>query len=911
MPDIWSKLSALETAMRLEVDVIKGLTDSEARRRLERVGPNIVEKGPEVAVWQMFLHQFKDLIVLVLLAATAISGLLDAWVEAITIAGLVLLNVVLGVVQEYRAERAMEALKDLAAPRARVIRDCLERKIPADELVPGDIVLLEAGDRVPADIRLTHTVGLEALETVLTGADTPVRKHTRVLDETTGPTDDDNTVFMGTTLTGGRGQGIVVATGSDTVLGKRVSAIQAAEEEPTLLQVRLAQLGRGLVFFCLVVCTLVVVIGVLRGEPANLMLLTGLSLMVATIPEGLPALVTIALAVGVQRMISQGALVKRLPAVETLCCITHICADKTGNLTQSEMTVRRVYLAGQELEVSGEGYDPKGRFKGETAPGGQDLTKLLSIAALCNNATLYRNNVAIGGLFRGAEQSPGTAWQISGDATDGALLVLAAKGGVWRERLEKQARRLAEIPYNAERKRMTVIYREAGKTEALVKGAAEEILQLCTHYLRDGRKVLLDAHARAAVLEAHAKMANGALRVLGLAYRELTAGFSPGQVNAQAIERNLVFVGLVGIVNPPRPSAISAVQRCRRAGIRVAMITGDHVLTAQAVAREMGISGRDSRVLTGEELEQISDEELAAVAGEVRVYAQVAPRHKLRIVRALKRRGHIVAMTGEEVDDVPALKEANMGIAMGLTGTDSARDSSDLVLMEDNFSSLAAAVEEGRGLGANIRKFIRYLLTCNAGEMLVVLLAVLGGLPLPLLPVQILWTNLLTDGLPAMALGGDPIDRGSMRTRPRSLQETIFSRGLGRRIISSSIIMAVLTLAVFGLAYLTEQNLDLARTMAFNTLVFVQLFYVFSCRSEHLTIQELGITSNPQLVWAVLISTLLQLSINYLPFLQPVFHTVPLSLSQWLIIFGVALLPSLGSWLRRQPYRGWQERLTH
>lgn len=520
--------------------------------------------------------------------------------------------------------------------------------------------------------------------------------------------------------------------------------------------------------------------------------------------------------------------------------------------------------------------------------------------------------MSIGGLFRGAGPGQEAAWQISGDTTDGALLVLAAKGGVWRERLEKQAWRLAEIPYNAERKRMTVIYREAGKTEALVKGAPEEILQLCTHYLRDGRKVLLDACARTTVLEAHAKMANGALRVLGLAYRELTAGFSSGQAaDAQAIERDLVFVGLVGIVNPPRPSAISAVQRCRRAGIRVAMITGDHVLTAQAVALEMGIAARDGRVLTGEELDQISDEELAAVAGEVRVYAQVAPRHKLRIVRALKHRGHIVAMTGEEVEDMPALKEADLGIALGLTGTDAARESSDLVLMEDNFSSLAAAVEEGRGLGINIRKFFHYLLTCNAAEMLVVLLAVLGGLPLPLLPVQILWTNLITDGLPAMALGADPVDQGSMRTRPWSLQETIFSRGLGQRIISSGIIMAVLTLVVFGLAYFSGHNLDLARTMAFNTLVFVQLFYAFSCRSEHLTVRELGIASNPRLVWAVLISTLLQLSINYLPFLQPVFHTVPLSLSQWLIIVGVALLPSLGGWLRGQLYRGWQERLTY
>jgi len=910
MADVWQKLSAEETAVRLAVDTVEGLMEGEARHRLEQVGPNLLEKSPELAVWQMLLHQFKDLLVLVLLAAAGISGFLGEWFNALTIASLILLNAVLGAVQEFRAERSLVALGELASPQARVIRNRLEKKIPAAELVPGDIVLLEAGDRVPADIRLTLTVGLEALETGLTDASTPVCKHTRSLEKTAGPAKAGNMVFMGTMLTGGRGQGIVVATGMDTEMGQIAGQVQEAEK-PTLLQKKLAQLGRWLVLGCLGACSVVVILGMLRGENAYQMLLTGLSLAVATIPEGLPAMVTIALAVGVWRMIRQHAVIKRLNAVEMLGCVTFICTDKSGTLTQNEMNVHRVYLAGREIQVSGVGYDPKGGFTGDLAPEEADFTKLLSVAALCNNATLYRDNMSIGGMLRGAGHGIAAAWQIAGDPTEGALLVLAARGGVWRERLAKKARRLAEIPFDAERKRMTVIYREAGKTEALVKGAPEVVLGLCSHYLRDGRLVPLDAQGRAAVMKANAAMANGALRVLGLAYRELTGGFSAERLEARDIERNLVFIGLAGMDDPLRPLVGSAVQRCQRAGIRVAMLTGDQPLTAQAVARKIGLTGSDGLLLTGEQLEQMSDEELNAVAGEVRVYARVLPRHKLRIVRALKREGHVVAMTGAEVDEAPAIKEAHIGIAMGITGTDVIREASSIVLTDDNFASLAAAVEEGRGIDDNIRKCVRYLLSCNAGEMLLMFLAVLGGMPLPLLPVQILWTNLVTDGLPAMAMGVDPIDGDIMRRRPRDPHESIFSRGLGRRIISSGIMIAGLTLAVFGFAYNAGHNLDLARTMAFNTLVFLQLFYAFSCRSEYLAVRELGLLSNPHLVGAVLISTGLQLSINYLPFLQPVFHTVPLNLQQWLIILGVALLPNLKGILLGQAGIPFRERVTY
>lgn len=899
MPGIWQTLSAEQTAERLQVDPARGLGEREARARLERVGPNMLERGPDIAMWQMFLNQFKDFMVLVLLAATAISGFLGEWSDAVTISIIVLLNAVLGVVQEYRAERSMEALRELTAPEARVVRDRLERKIPAAELVPGDIVLLEAGDRVPADIRLVQTVDLEAVEATLTGESTPVRKHTRPLDREVGPADAGNMLFMGTVLTRGRGQGIVVATGMATEMGQIAGMIREAEQEPTPLQRRLAQLGKGLVAFCLAVCAVVVVVGILRGEPGYQMFLTGVSLAVAAIPEGLPAIVTVALAIGVQRMIRRNAIIRRLPAVETLGCATFICSDKTGTLTQNEMTVRRVHVAGAELEVTGEGYDPKGKFLGdERIINGADFTKLMRIAALCNNAVLARNNLSIGGLFRRPGEKKDVSWQVNGDPTEGALLVMAAKAGFWRERLEKKDRRLKELPFDSERKRMTVIYEAgSGKMEALVKGAPDVVLGLCTHYLRDGRPVALDNHTRVAILDANSSMAEGALRVLGFAYRELPHGIDLDRVDPGEVERNLVFVGLAGMLDPPRPAAVSAVHTCRRAGIRVAMITGDHQLTARAVAREMGIAGRDGRALTGEELERMSDDELARVAGDVRVYARVSPRHKLRIVRALKQNGHVVAMTGDGVNDAPAIKEADIGIAMGIAGTDVTREASAMVLADDNFSTIVAAIEEGRGIYENIRKFIRYLLSCNVGEVMVMFLAVLGGLPLPLLPIQILWMNLVTDGLPAMALGVDPIDRGIMRRPPRDPQESIFSHGLGWRILSSGTVIALLTVAVFGLTLAGGHSLELSRTMAFNTLVFQQLFYVFSCRSEHATIRELGLFSNPHLVGAVLLSACLQVAVTYIPFLRPVFHTVPLGLGHWVVVLGAAALPSIAGLL--------------
>ncbi|KJS75248.1 MAG: ATPase [Desulfotomaculum sp. BICA1-6] len=912
MPGIWQKLTVEDTAERLDVHPVKGLKEREAKDRLEKTGLNVLEQDHGPAAWQMLLNQFKDFMVLVLLAATAVSGLLGEWTDAVTIAVIVLLNAVLGVVQEFRAERSMEALRSMTAPEARVIRDGMERKIPAAELVPGDVVLLEAGDRVPADIRVISAVDMQTVEAALTGESTPVTKHTKPLDREVEAADAANMAFMGTMLTRGRGHGIVVATGMETEMGQIAGLIREAGQEPTPLQRRLAQLGRGLVFFCLGICLLVTVIGILRGEPVYQMFMTGVSLAVAVIPEGLPAIVTVALAIGVQRMIRRNAIIRRLPAVETLGCATFICSDKTGTLTQNEMTVRRVYVGEREFVVTGEGYDPKGSFIGEgQTKGNPDFEILMKVAALCNNATLFKDNIQIAGLFRRRDKKNSSAWQITGDPTEGALLVMASKAGFWREHLEKKELRLAEIPFDSDRKRMVVIYGRGGQIEALVKGAPDVVLQLCTHYLLDGTPVPLDKRRRLDIMDKYSSMAGDALRVLGLAYRPLTSETDTERPSPEKVEQNLVFVGLAGMIDPPRPAAVSAVHTCRRAGIKVAMITGDHQLTATAVAREMGIAGAGARVLNGEELEHLSDDDLSRMAEDVRVYARVSPRHKLRIVRALKKNGHVVAMTGDGVNDAPAVKEADIGISMGVTGTDVTRESSAMVLADDNFSSIVAAVEEGRGIYDNIRKFVRYLLTCNVGEVLVMLLAVIGGLPLPLLPIQILWMNLVTDGLPAMALGVDPIDKNVMRRPPRQPEESIFSHGLGMRIMGGGALIAVLTLAVFAYFMSADKNIDLARTAAFNTLVFLQLFYVFSCRSEHSGIMEVGLFGNPHLLVAVSVSACLQVAATQVTAIQPIFKTVPLNAFHWAVVIGVATAPTILGLLLDRLNTGLKQRLTY
>lgn len=893
MASKWFKMKIKEIEQNLATDMQSGLSKHHISEKLTVHGYNQLKEKKKVTALQMFLAQFKDFMVLVLMAATLISGLLGEYADAVTIFAIIIVNACLGFIQERRAEKSMDALKKLTAPEATVIRDGEELIIPARELVPGDLILLETGDRIPADIRLFQSVNMEVDEALLTGESVPVKKNVVELDnDDLGIGDQKNMAFSGTVITRGRGRGIVVATGMKTEMGQIADLMQDVKEEDTPLQKRLDQLGKWLVALCLLISTVVVGLGVYQGKPLFQMFLAGVSLAVAAIPEGLPAVVTIALAVGVQKMIRRNAIIRKLPAVETLGCATVICSDKTGTLTQNEMTVRQVWLADQVVEVAGQGYDPKGEFIKSSGNGQQgkihitgSLQKALIISALCNNATLRKSNTVIGGLFRRSKNE--SDWNIVGDPTEGALLVLGAKGGIWRETLENEITRVEEIPFDSDRKRMTVIYKdEQGNKEAYVKGAPNVILNLCSKVLINGQVKPLTPQMREAVKLNNSKMASKALRVLALAYKQIEPG-SP--LTAKEIENNLVLVGLAGMIDPPRPQAQKAIQLCKKAGIKTVMITGDHQLTAMAVANELGMIDKNSIAVTGSQLDKMSEREFEKTVNDVAVYARVSPKHKLKIVKALKKQGHVVAMTGDGVNDAPAVKEADIGISMGITGTDVTKEASAMVLSDDDFATIVAAIEEGRGIYDNIRKFIRYLLSCNVGEVLVMFLAALAGLPLPLLPIQILWVNLVTDGLPAMALGVDNNDPDIMSRQPRSPKESVFSHGLGLKITLRGLQIAVGTLFVFifGLV-MSNKNVELARTMAFTTLVFSQLFHVFECKSERHTVFQVGVFSNMYLIIAVIISTIMQLLVLYLPFFQNVFKTVPLSFMEWCVILIVA-----------------------
>lgn len=898
----WHVLPWLDVAKALEVHPGKGLSLKEVNRRLSEVGKNLLETKKGVHPVFLFLGQFKDFMVLVLLAATIVSALLGEIADAVTIMAILIVNAILGFIQEYRAERSIESLRSLTAPEARVLRDGVESRIPAADLVPGDVVLLEAGDRIPADIRWIQAINVEVEESALTGESHPVGKRVPpLMDELTPMADRINMGYMGTALVNGRGAGVVVATGMDTEMGVIAGMIQSVEEEETPLQKRLDQLGKYLVVISIGVCAIVVLTGVWRGEGFYKMFLAGVSLAVAAIPEGLPAIVTVALAVGVQRMVKRKAIVRKLPAVETLGCATVICSDKTGTLTQNEMTVRQIYTDGRMVSITGQGYDPKGEFYGgDPMKDKGPLQVTLKVAALCNNSTLTRKGVQVAGMFRSASKD--SPWGVEGDPTEGALLVAAAKAGIWRETLERKEERIGEIPFDSDRKRMSVIYKGKHGKNAYVKGALDMILRLCKSELTSEGVVELNDLRRRAILRANDEMARKALRVLALAEKPLQ------EKNAadERVEEDLVFVGLMGMIDPPRASAAKAIQVCRRAGIKPVMITGDHRLTAEAVAQELGIlRGNSGGVLTGVELERMSDEELTNEVMNISVYARVTPKDKLRIVRALKKNNQVVAMTGDGVNDAPAVKEADIGIAMGKTGTDVTKEASAMVLADDNFATIVAAVEEGRAIYDNIRKFIRYLLSCNLGEVLTMFLAALVGLPLPLLAIQILWVNLVTDGLPAMALGVDGMDKDIMNRTPRAPGESIFSRGLARRIGIRGLMIGLGTLLVFIVALFMGVNMLAARTMAFSTLVFSQLFHVFDCKSENRGIFEVGIFSNPYLVAAVATSTMMQLSVIYLPPLQAIFKTTALLGWQWGLILLVSGGPSVLIGLYRLARNTW------
>lgn len=884
----WAQMSCEDVLKHLKVSMDAGLGDKEAEQRLAIYGPNTLAEERHVSPLVLFLNQFRDFMVLVLLAATLLSGLLGEYSDALTIIVIVLVNAILGFVQEYRAERSLEALRGLTAPTAKVLRDKRKQTIPADDLVPGDVIFLEAGDRVPADIRICDARHLSVNEAPLTGESEPVEKTAEALACDPGtPGERYNMLFMGTMVVGGRGSGVVVATGMETEMGRVAHLIQTAQNEETPLQRRLAQMGRYLVASCLLVCACVVLLGLSQGLPVYNMLMAGVSLAVAAIPEGLPAVVTIALAIGVQRMVKRNAIVRKLPAVETLGCATVICSDKTGTLTQNKMNVQYAWAGDQLYEVKGEGYSPQGGFfleKRQVRPAQDpDLLLLLKLGVLCNNAVLKKGEAMVKGLWRGGRAQ----WDVDGNPTEGALVVAAARAGLWREDLERQMTRIGEIPFDSTRKMMTVIYRGDDGLLACVKGAPEEVLARCTKIFYRGKVNVLTGEMRKRILLHVETMAAQACRNLAVAYRLLPAASETPAL----VERDLIFSGIFSMMDPPRPEVFAAIRKCQSAGIRTVMITGDHKSTAVAVARMLDIIPPGGKVLTGKELDELTDDQLEKLADSTYVFARVTPEHKLRIVRSFKKAGHVVAMTGDGINDAPALKEADIGIAMGRSGTDVTREAAALVLADDNFATIVNAVEEGRSIYDNIRKFIRFLLGCNTGEILTMFLAMVLGLPLPLKAIQILWINLVTDGLPAMALGVDPADSDVMKRPPRLPSEGVFARGLWQKIVGRGTLIGTGTVAVFAWALNFGIELEEARTLAFITLIMMQLVYVFSCRSEVKGAFAAGLLANPFLVPAVGSSFLLMLLVIYHPPLAAVFGTVAPPPEHWLIVICATLLP--------------------
>jgi Ca2+-transporting ATPase len=878
----WHTL-AIETVCSSLASTRVGLTGAEAAQRLARHGPNELQAAHRVSPWALLAAQFKNVLVVILLVATTLSFFLGHGVEAVVIGVIVLFAVLLGFVQEYRAERAIEALRQMAAPTAAVLRDGHEVQIQARDLVPGDVVLLRPGDKIPADARLIEAINLQIEEAALTGESVPVEKHTAALDHPDLALGDrKNMAYAGTATTYGRGRALVVATGMNTEFGQIAQMLQSVETGKTPLQMNLDKVGRALAWAALAIVTIIVGVGFARGQPVIEMLIFGIALAVAVVPEALPAVVTISLAIGVQRMVKRHALIRRLPAVETLGSTSVICSDKTGTLTKDEMTIRKVFVAGQLLEVSGAGYEPIGRFSRAgvaVAPGGA-LRQLLQAAVLASDARIVRN------------EADGQ-WEVKGDPTEGALIVVAAKAGLNKAELDAQFPRVKEIPFTSETKRMTTLH--AGGM-ACSKGAPELVLASCVRLLTENGELPLDDPGRVTILETAQRMAGEALRVLAVATKPDTS--------LETAEREMIFLGLVGMIDPPRPEANAAVETCKTAGIKCVMITGDHPLTAQAIARELGIL-KAGRLVTGTELEAMSDADLEHAVSGIEVYARVSPAHKLRVVTALQQRGEIVAMTGDGVNDAPALKKADIGIAMGITGTGVTKEAAAMTLTDDNFASIVAAVEEGRGLFSNIKKYLMYLLSSNIGEIGLMSAATLAGMPLPLSAVQILYVNLATDGLPALALAVDPPETDLMRRKPRNPRAGIFTRPVVLLMLLGGLWLMAITFGVFAWALHSGRSLAEAMTMTFVTLVLTEFVKAYNFRSDRHTVFRHPF-ANKWLNLAVLWELALLVMIVHVPFLARAFGTFNLTLTDWAITAGLALtiVPALESakWMVR---RGW------
>jgi len=907
----WHAINSTKVISTLEVDREHGLSAAEVEKRINSYGKNELQEAPPISIWVKIYEQFANFLVILLLVAAVISAVLGDWVEAAAIMTIVLLNAALGVVQESRAEEALAALKKMASPDANVLRDGHRQAIPAREVVPGDIVFLEAGNYVPADVRLLETVNLRIEAAALTGESVAVTKNAQLeLEEDAALGDRKTMAYTGTVVSYGRGVGVVTNTGMSTEIGQIATMLQAVEEGDTPLQKRLDSFGRTLGWVSLVISGLIFVQGTFSGTPALDMFIIAVSLAIAAVPEGLPAVVTITLALGMQEMIARNALVRKLSSVETLGSATIICSDKTGTLTQNEMTVTNIAVDGEFLDITGTGYSLEGDFllNGEVVDLAGDFPGIrtaLWIGALNNDAILETDY----------DDKGKKTIRMVGDPTEGALLVAAAKGGALPAPLSQAYPRIQEIPFDSERKRMVTVHAinqpDAGDVSPFLdqkqqawyvvaqKGAPDIVLERCTHYQsRDDVAVPLNDEQRRRILAANDRMTSQALRVLGVAYRVVKdLDYSQNGDLSVEIEEEMIFVGLLGMIDPARPEVLPALQIAREAGIRTAMITGDYPNTAKAIAQEIGLLQKGHRVITGKELDELSDDELKEAVVDTDVFARVSPEHKVRIVDAFKSNNEVVAMTGDGVNDAPSIKRADIGIAMGITGTDVAKETADMVLTDDNYASIVSAVEQGRVIYSNIRKFVYFLLSCNIAEIAIIFLATMLGWKSPLSAIQLLWLNLITDGAPALALGLEKGDPDLMEQPPRDPQEPILNRFMLIGISIQTVAITAVTLGSYwiGLRYFPE----MAPTMAFVTLSFSELVRAFTARSERVPILKIGMFKNKVMNWAILSSLVLLMAVVYIPFLQGIFDTVPLGWTQWEVILPLLLVPSIAAELTK------------
>lgn len=896
----WHALRVDEAFEALETTP-EGLTEEQTRQRLEQYGPNEIESGERVSRWEILLHQFKNPLLIVLFAAAIISTLAGEYADTVVILVVIAINTGLGFFQESSAESALEDLRQKAAPEAEVLRRAADGKsikttVKAAEVVPGDVILLEAGSRVPADARIFQATRIEVDESMLTGESLPVAKGTEPLALNLPMADRTNLVYGGTSLTAGRGQAVVFATGEKSEIGEIATLIRDTEKAEAPLSNRTADLSRLLGFLAVGASALTLVLGLIQGYVFQQLFLLALAIAVSAIPEGLPAAMTIALAVGVNRMAKRNALIRQLAVVDTLGLTTAICSDKTGTLTRNEMTVQQLYVGGQTLHVTGVGIRPQGEWQtpeGEPVDFGRNRVAELAlhIGLLCNNSEITRQ-----------KQDGEERWEVRGDPTEGALVVAAAKAGLRKEELEQAFPRVEEIPFSSDRKFMATFHQQDERVGVYVKGSPETVLALSSAILLNGASRPLTEEMREQVRQQNQGMANQALRVLGLAYREVQTEQAERIREALDDGRSeLTFVGLVGMIDPPRPEIVEAVDSCRRAGIRVIMATGDHQLTAKAIAREVGILPKDNeRVLTGQDIEQMDETELDEATREVNAFARVSPAHKHRLVESLRRHGHIVAMTGDGVNDAPALQAAEIGVAMGITGTDVTKDTADMVLTDDNFASIVNAVEEGRTVFENVRKVVKFLLSTNGGEVITILISLLlfpvGTIIIT--PIQILWVNLVTDGLLVAPLAMEPKEMNVMDEPPRHRETPVIDRRILRNILYLASFMVVGTLFVFGYTLNTRTPLH-AQTMAFATMAMFQVFNSLNCRSRTHSITKLGLFSNPYLLVGIALSVVLQIIANRVPVVRGFMGTEPLTLADWGLVVAVSSTILVGDELRK------------